>query len=210
VTSFLAIFANPNPVVGILIPLAIIGSVFGSLETILFACVRIIFAWSFDGVVPTKFADVDTRRGSPNYAIALVAVIGLVYILLSVFYANALTFLAYSTSGLFLAIAFVGLAGVLLPARHKDLFNLAPANVTRRIGGIPVISLLGVATIIVGVFVSYTAASPAFTGAPVNPYYLLGLAMVFVVGLVIYAISYFYHKGRGFDLALRFKEVPPE
>ncbi len=123
VTSFLAIFASPNPVVGILIPLAIIGSVFGSLETIVFSCVRIIFAWSFDGVVPTKFAEVDTRRGSPNYALGLVAVVGLVYVLLSVFAANSLTFLAYSTSGLFLAIAFVGVAGILLPYKHKDLFQ---------------------------------------------------------------------------------------
>lgn len=210
VTSFLAIFANPNPIVGILIPLAIIGSVFGSLETIVFSCVRIIFAWSFDGVVPTKFADVDTRRGSPNYALALVAVVGLVYVLLSVYEASSLTFLAYTTSGLFIAIAFVGLAGILLPYRHKDLFSLAPANVQRKIGGVPVIALLGLGTIIVGVFVAYTAASPVFTGAPVNPYYLLGLAMVFIVGLIIYAISYYINKSKGFDLALRFAEVPPE
>jgi amino acid transporter len=210
VTSFLAIFANPNPVVGILIPLAIIGSVFGSLETIVFSCVRIIFAWSFDGVVPTKFADVDTRRGSPNYALGLVAVVGLVYVLLSVYYANSLTFLAYSTSGLFLAIAFVGVAGILLPYRHKDLFQLAPANVQRKIAGVPVVALLGLATIIVGLFVAYTAASPVFTGAAVNPAYLAGLAAVFIVGLVIYAISYYYHKSKGFNLALRFAEVPPE
>jgi len=210
VTSFLAIFANPNPIVGILIPLAIIGSVFGSLETIVFSCVRIIFAWSFDGVVPTKFADVDTRRGSPNYALGLVAVVGLAYVLLSVYAANSLTFLAYTTSGLFLAIAFVGLAGILLPYKHKDLFQLAPANVQRKIGGVPVVALLGIATIIIGVFVAYTAVAPVFTGAAVNPYYVLGLAMVFIVGLVIYAISYYVNKSRGVNLALRFAEVPPE
>ncbi|MDA4130815.1 MAG: APC family permease [Thaumarchaeota archaeon] len=209
VTSFLAIFANPNPLVGILIPLAIIGSVFGSLETIVFSCVRIIFAWSFDGVVPTKFADVD-RRGSPNYTLGLFAVVGLAYVLLSVYAANSLTFLAYTTSGIFIAIAFVGLAGIMLPYKHKDLFRLAPPNVQRKIGGVPVIALLGVATIIVAVFVAYTAASPVFTGAPVNPVYLAGLALVFIVGLVIYAIAYYYNKSKGFNLALRFAEVPPE
>jgi amino acid transporter len=210
VTSFLAIYANPNPLVGILIPLAVIGSVFGSLETIVFSCVRIIFAWSFDGVIPTKFADVDTRRGSPNYALGLVAVVGLAYVLLSVFAASSLTFLAYTTSGLFIAIAFVGLAGILLPYRHKDLFKLAPANVQRKIGGVPVIALLGLATIIVGVFVAYTAAAPVFTGAPVNPVYLLGLVAVFIAGLVVYFVSYYYYKSKGFNLALRFAEIPPE
>lgn len=210
VTSFLAIFANPNPIVGILIPLAIIGSVFGSLETIVFSCVRIIFAWSFDGVVPTKFADVDTRRGSPNYALGLVAVVGLVYVLLSIYAANVLTFLAYTTSGIFIAIAFVGLAGIMLPYRHKDLFKLAPANVQRKIGGVPVIALLGIGTIVVAIFVAFTAASPVFTNTPVNPLYLLGLAIVFIAGLIIYAIAYYYNKSKGFNLALRFAEVPPE
>jgi len=73
-----------------------------------------------------------------------------------------------------------------------------------------VIALLGFATIVVGVFVAYTAVTPVFTGAAVNPYYLLGLAMVFIVGLIIYAIAYYYHKSKGFNLALRFSEVPPE
>jgi hypothetical protein len=63
---------------------------------------------------------------------------------------------------------------------------------------------------VIGVFVAVAAASPAYTGAPVNPYYIAGLASVFVGGLVIYAISYYYNKGRGVDLMLRFKEIPPE
>ena len=209
ISSFLVIFANPSPIVAVLVPLAIIASVLGSLETIVLATVRIVFAWSFDGVVPSKFSQL-SKRGSPNFALSLIAVIGLIYILLSIFSANVLTFLAYTTSGLYLSIAFVGLAGVIFPFRKKALFSETSPAVQKRIGGAPVIAILGAATFIVGVFVAIAAASPAYTGAPVDAYYIAGLVAVFVGGLVIYAISYYVNKSRGVDLMLRFKEIPPE
>jgi amino acid transporter len=209
ISSFLVIFANPSPVVAVLVPLAIIASVLGSLETIVLATVRIVFAWSFDGLVPSKFSQL-SKRGSPNFALSLIAVIGLIYILISLYAANVLTFLAYTTSGLYLSIAFVGLAGVLFPYRRKALFKETSAAVQRKIGGVPVIAILGLATFLVGVFVAVAAASPAYTNTPVNPDYIAGLASVFAGGLVIYAISYYYNKGKGVDLMLRFKEIPPE
>jgi amino acid transporter len=209
ISSFLVIFANPSPIVAVLVPLAIVASVLGSLETIVLATVRIVFAWSFDGLVPSKFSQL-SKRGSPNFALSLIAVIGLIYILISLYAANVLTFLAYTTSGLYLSIAFVGLAGVMFPYRRKALFKETSAAVQRRIGGVPVVAILGGATFVVGVFVAVAAASPAYTGAPVNPNYLAGLVSVFAGGLVIYAISYYYNKGKGIDLMLRFKEIPPE
>jgi amino acid transporter len=142
VSSYLVIFASPSTAVAILVPLAIIASVLGSLETIVLATVRIVFAWSFDGVVPSKFSQL-SRRGSPNFALALIAVVGFVYIMLSIFEANVLTFLAYTTSGLYLSIAFVGLSGLLFPYRRKALFQSTAASVQRRIGGVPVVRSSG-------------------------------------------------------------------
>jgi len=210
VYSFLVIFASPNPLVAVLVPLAIIATVVGSLETIVLMGVRIVFAWSFDGVTPAKLAEVSEKRGSPNYALALVALVSLVYVLLSIFAANVLTFNAYSTSGLFLAFAIAGIAGILFPYKHKDLFQAAPASVQRKLAGVPVIAILGFITLLTGIFVAYIAASPVFTGAPVNPYYFAGMIGVFVVGLLIYEASALYQKSKGIDIAVRFKQVPPE
>jgi amino acid transporter len=210
VSSFLVIFANPSPVVAVLVPLAIIALVLGSLETIVLLAVRIIFAWSFDGVTPTKLASISEKTGSPNYALAVVAVIGVVYVVLSNFAANVLTFLAYTTSGIFLSISMVGVAGMLLPYKHKDLFEAAPANVKRKLGGIPIVAILGAITFLTGIFVAVVAASPVFTGAAINPYYIIALASVFVAGLVIYEVSVHYHKSQGLDLSMRFKQIPPE
>jgi amino acid transporter len=210
ITSYLVIFASPNVFVAILVPLAIIASVIGALETLVVACVRIIFAWSFDGVIPTKFSELGGKRGTPFYALGLVAVVSTIYVLLSIYEANVLTFLAYATSGIFLTIAIVGLAGVVFPYRFKDMFAATPANVQRRLGGVPVVAILGIATFVTGAFVAVIAASPIFTGAALNPYYLLGLLLVFVSGLIIYWISSAWNRSRGVDLSLRFKEIPPE
>ncbi|MGA3109942.1 MAG: APC family permease [Candidatus Bathyarchaeia archaeon] len=210
VYSFLVIFASPNWIVAVLVPLAIIATVVGSLETIVIMAVRIVFAWSFDGVTPARLAKVDESRGSPNYALALVAVVGLIYVLLSIFAANVLTFNAYATSGLYLAFAIAGVAGILFPYKHKALFESAPANVRRKLAGIPVVAILGVITLLTGIFVACIAASPIFTYAPVNPLYLAGMLGVFIVGLAIYEVSALYQKSKGIDLSLRFREIPPE
>jgi amino acid transporter len=169
-----------------------------------------IFAWSFDGVIPTRFSKLSEKRGSPNNAVILVSVIVIIYVLATVYFSNILTVLAYSTSGIYFAISIAGIAAMLFPYRRKDLFQQAPPSVQRKIGGIPVISLLGFGTLATGIFVGYTAASPAFTGSPINPIYVSVIGLTFLVGLLIYLVSYFYQKGKGFDITMRFKEIPPE
>ena len=210
VTSYLVIFANPSPIVAIGMPLAIMACVLGSQETVTLMAIRMLFSWSFDGVAPARLADLSERTRTPNYALAVVGIVSLVYILIANFAANVLTFLAYSTSGIYLSVAVVGLAGLLLPYKHKEFFTTAPAVVQRKLAGIPVIALLGGATFIIGVVVSVIAASPIFTGAPINPYYIAGIAGVFITGLVLYELSVLYHRNKGFDLSLRFKQIPPE
>src|SRR5208282_3744624 len=147
-------------------PIAIIMAVFGASETIIVAAVRMVFAWSFDGVIPTMFSNVSEKRGSPNNAIALVTGIAVVYVLISVYVTNILTILTYSTSGIYLAIAITGLAAMILPYRRKQLFAQAQGPIQRKIGGVPVIVLLGLGTFLTGIFVAVAAADPALTGIP--------------------------------------------
>jgi len=208
--SYLVIFASYNPIVAVVIPVAILVAVFGASETIIVASVRNVFAWSFDGIIPTMFSDVNEKRGSPTKAIALVTGIAVVYVIAAVYATNILTILTYSTSGIYLAIAITGLAAMILPYRRKQLYAQATGPIQRKIGGIPVISLLGLSTLLTGAFVAIVAASPSFTGAAINPVYLAFLVLTFVVGLVIYVISYYVQKSRGVDITLRFKEIPPE
>jgi len=116
IPTYLVIFASPKPVVAILVPIAIIAAVIGGLEAVVFGAVRMVFAWSFDRIVPTKFSEIGIRTRSPNYALALVGLVGLVYVLIYVFAANILTLYAYATSGIYLAISIVGIVAVVFPS----------------------------------------------------------------------------------------------
>ncbi len=208
--QYLVIYASANPVVAVLVPLGIIGSVFGSLETILLAVVRQTFAWSFDRIVPTKFSQVDSRRSSPVYALALIAVIGLFFIVLNDL-TSVFQYLSYETSGLWATTGIVGLAAALLPFRRKDIFSNAPSSVKKKW----TLVALGTAGFIGSFIVAALALSPAYLqattgGASISPLNIAGLVLTFVLGLVIYFISSSARKSKGIDLRMAMMEIPPE
>ena len=203
VLQYLIIYANSSPIVGILVPLAIIGSVFGSLLTIMTAVVRQTFAWSFDRVFPTKFADLDSRWGSPIYALMLVVVISLLFIALNAF-TTILQYLSYSTSGLWATTAVVGLAAAILPFKRKDLLGYFVTN--RKWA----LAICGILTFLGGAAVAAIALSPAYLQAAISPLNILGLFLTFLVGLAIYFISWGIRKSKGIDLSLNMKDIPPE
>jgi hypothetical protein len=39
---------------------------------------------------------------------------------------------------------------------------------------------------------------------------MLLVAIIFLIGAPLYAISYYYHKNKGLDISLAFKQIPPE
>jgi len=55
---------------------------------------------------------------------------------------------------------------------------------------------------------AYAGMMPAISGA-VNPLAVEFSFGVFIVGLIIYAVSWLYHRRR-IPLELSFKEIPPE
>lgn len=210
ILQYLVVFANSNPAVAILVPLAIIGSVFGSLTTIVLAVVRQTFAWSFDRVVPTKLSEVDSRRSSPVYALILIVVIGLIFIILNDF-TTIFTYLSYETAGLWATTGIVGLAAMLLPLRRKDIFQNAPSAVRHKL----TLVILGFLGFIGSIAVAAISLSPAYLqattgGAMVNPLDIAGLILTFIIGLVIFFVSYAWRKSKGIDLGLVMKEIPPE
>jgi hypothetical protein len=98
-------------------------------------------------------------------------------------------------------------SAIVLPFTKKSLFETSAAR--SRVGGVPVLSLLGMLGAILFGYLGYNSTiNPA-----VGPF-MLG-AQLFVVGLVIfgaivYAASYFYNRSRGVDLRLVYSQLPPD
>ena len=207
-SNYLVVFATNNPWIAALVGFSIVASAFGALMTVVVFATRLVFAWSFDRIIPTAFSSVDQRFHAPRNALALVLVISMIYNYLA-FYTSVLSFLSYGILGQWLTTAIIGVAAIVFPFRRKDIFEKAPKLVQAKVGGIPVMAILGVITAVTGALVSVATVVPQFTGAPVNPYYVLAIFLTMFVALVIYGIAYKYNQQLGIDMRVGFREIPP-
>jgi len=207
-SNYMINFATSSPWVATLVSLAIIGSVFGSVTTVVIMAARCLFAWSFDRIIPSAFSSVDQRFHVPRNAFILVLVIAILYITLSV-YTTVLTLLSYAILGMWVSTAIIGIAAAVFPYRRKDIFEKAPSLVQRKIGGLPLMTLFGAITAVVGVFVALSSVVPEYTGAAVNSYYVVAIVVTMVVGLAIYGFAYWHNRRVGIDMGVGFREIPP-
>jgi len=205
--QFLFMYATSSPLV---YGLALFGwsmMTLGAILTYIFTSVRLVFAWSFDRVLPTALSKVDSRTGSPYVALILVTVLTIIFQALWLF-TPVLSYFVYIVTGWFVTTAIASISGIVFPYRRKDIFETAPSIVRAKIGGVYWITVLAVLSLILSAWMAYAGMMPAISGA-VNPVSVAFSFGVFIVGLIIYAISWLYHRGK-IPLELSFKEIPPE
>jgi uncharacterized membrane protein len=68
---------------------------------------------------------------------------------------------------------------------------------------------MGGILIIVSIIFAYASLLPALVG-PLNPAYIEVVGVLFVLGFVIYWVSYAIEKSRGVPVDLMHREIPPE
>lgn len=169
--------------------------------------VRNMFAWSFDRVGPERLADVNPRFGSPVKAIIVTAVLGEVLLILFVYTSFAVAF-ANTTILLNLVFFITSFAGILFPFKARSVFEQAPGWVKAKVGGVPVITLVGVFSAIVQSILLYGSFTNSYIGGSSVAYPIsAGLA---IGGIVIFYVARWYRKNHGINMDLVFKEIPPE
>jgi amino acid transporter len=176
--------------------------------TYVFGGTRMIFAWSFDRVVPASFAKLDDRFHSPYWAIIITTAASIAAMVLWV-YTNLLSYFLYASFGWMVMQAFVSIAGIIFPWKRKDLFEQSPNVVKRKFAGLPTITWLGVGSLICSIYIAYASVAPAYQGT-FQPGYLGFSISLMITGAIIYAIASAYRKREGLPLSLTFKAVPPE
>jgi amino acid transporter len=176
--------------------------------TYMFIAVRLLFAWSFDRVLPTAIAKIDRRFNTPYIALIITVIVAIIYQILWI-YTALMSFFSYLVFGWMIMQIVTGISAIIFPIRRKDIFEKSPDIVKRKIGPIPVLTILGILTIIISIWLGYASMGPAFIG--VINFSTFGFTIgTFVVALIIYAISAAYNAHKGLPLGLTFKEVPPE
>jgi amino acid transporter len=207
--NLLATFMTTNPFLLVLISLGLACTPFVMNIAIMFVGVRNVFAWSYDRVLPVRFASVNQRFKTPVAAIVLVALISVVYDYIAN-YTNIITYyLSYSMFGWFIAVAIVAIAAIAFPFRRKDIYEASPSIVKYKVAGLPFLSILGVLLFIASIITAYWVILPALTGL-IALTFIGGVAAMMVLGVVVYYVSYLYQKRRGVPVEYMQKEIPPE
>jgi len=158
---------------------------------------RYLLAQSFDRFLPSMISDVNPRFGSPVKAFLISLVVTVVLVGLAAFYYSGLGGLFGATIASMIYFAFVGLAA-------------ATWGIKKEKGSTKLILVIaGIANVFVFGFLTYQYVTNAAQWSLNNltVYFVVG---TFILGAVIYAASRAYHKARGVDISLAYKEIPPE
>jgi amino acid transporter len=179
-------------------------AVFVSGTTLVYAS-RAALAWSIDGMAPERLGDVNEKYRSPHWAILMWSIVAEVFLGLFAF-----TDLLGPISGfLGLAISFlvVSIWSVFYPFVRREQFENSP--IAWRVGGFPLMSLLGiVASLVVGFAFYRLTVDNVFS---VNLAFSNGGAIVGIVFAVIWFYAWrAYRKRQGVDLDRRYAEIPIE
>jgi len=199
-----------SPIFTIVMAIGFLASTIGNIMVITFEATRIVFAWSFDAVIPTKFSDVNERFHTPHYALLLIVVVETLFVYLTLFTAFS-AFLTYEVPCIFTVVTVVGIAAVALPyeKRWKDLFSSCPRIITRKVAGVPLMVIVGVLAIVDGIVIAYVSTAPQISG-PFTPEYLYMAVGFFVCGFAAYWASHLIQKRRGIPVDLMQRAIPPE
>ena len=169
---------------------------------------RNILAWALDGLAPTKIAEVNENTHSPLIAIVVSAVLGTGFLWL---YAYDSTF--STISGFFGQVCgtfvLTSIGAIVFPYTQKDMFEASP--VAWRVSGVPVLSILGVLSLIGMIVIAWAFLHDPQSGISFSSPFMLYVNLgVFLSGFIYFYAAKFIQARKGLDIDLAFAEIPPE
>jgi amino acid transporter len=204
-TPLFTAIAGGNVVLTILMSVWVLTIAFFVLGTVFVYPSRTILAWSIDGMAPRRLSDVNSRFNSPHWALIVCAVGGLGVLWMFVF-----------TDKLGVVSGFLGLAlnflvvcawSIFFPYVRRELFENSP--IAWRVGGIPVLSILGaVSTVAIVPVLWRLVVDSTFTLD--RGYAVWGAVITVAAGFVWYYAWRLLERRRGVDVGMQFKEIPVE
>lgn len=193
----LAMGVAPNSIVSLIIGLGWIAWVVAILGYGIIVISRYLLAQSFDRFLPAKLSYVSPRWGSPVVAHAVDLVFTITLIGLATYFYGTVSSLFGAITGSMIYFIFVGVAATVHALRKESG------------SGKWTLALAGVGNVVVFSFVTYLFVANYSTWG-IN--LLSGGFNVFsiILGAGLYLGARQYLRGRGLDLSMAYKELPPE
>ena len=207
--TFYAAILQPNFILVLITAIAWIYTLINLAQTYFFYASRIVFAWAFDRLIPDRVAYVHPRWGSPVVAITLIALVaeyGVYDAAVGGPLGTQLTFAFFAVATQLVAVAAI----TLFPYLKPDLFEQSADIVKRRVGNIPLITIVGGVTMIYLLWMIVASFLYPAVGVA-NPSTTVPLLIgMLLSGIVIYYVARWYRMSReGIDISMTFKSVPP-
>ncbi|MEW6567958.1 MAG: hypothetical protein AB1449_07295 [Chloroflexota bacterium] len=211
--TFYAAVVSPSFPLVLIVAIAWIYTLINLAQTYFFYCSRIIFAWSFDRLIPEFVSWIHPKLHSPIWAILIITAIAEVGII----DASGLLWPG-SVMGAQLNFVFFAVITMLVPATamtlfpylKPDLFEAASAMVRRKLGKVPVITIVGAITLAYLVWMIIASFVYPAVGGGINTTKLGVLAGLVITGLVVFYGARAYRLSReGIDINWTFQSVPP-
>jgi amino acid transporter len=163
-------------------------------------------AWSFDRILPSALAHVDDRFHTPTTAVVLTCALAVIPMYLEYF----TSFITAQVNAIFLYSVVWFLAAVsalIIPFHRKSIYENSAGRFL--IWRIPVISILGLIGIILFIYLGFNALiNPA-----IGPFQFgaqIATAIIVIIPIVIYIVSYYFNRLRGIDLGKLSSQLPPD
>jgi len=174
---------------------------------------RGFFVYAFERLLPSWVAGVNPRTHTPLVAVAISAILGIAGSAFNAYNANFATALTLATFPSFIVVLVVGVSGVLFTVRRRDLFAGSPAD--WRVGGVPVLVVAGVLTIVViGTFIVVPFFYQQQVGLAIHPWLPAATAVapvaLILIGVVWWYVARAVNRAKGIDLDLIYKTIPPD
>lgn len=169
---------------------------------------RGLFAWSFDGLLPQRVASVSRRSAVPYVSLAIVTVINLACLAWANLADSFFTLLAAGIFLLTMPMILAGAGAALLPFINREIWKRSPLPIT--VGGVPLLTIIGVLGLLGGAFIASILLAFPGLGIASRTNALLAMLGCFIGGFVVYWIARTVRRSQGVDIALNYREIPPE
>lgn len=207
--NFFASVAAGNDLVAVLLGISFLGFLLPGIFINLAMCQRALFAWSFDGLLPARVAEVHPRTHTPVVAIGLVAALGITAAFWITYDSNFVTALTVTGALLALPILLTGISAIMLSGRRPEIYDASPADWT--VIGVPVIRVAGLGcTTVACVYIGLLIYFHAELGIPSAATLPIVYAACFAAAGLYYWAARRWQAGRGVDLDLVYKTIPPD
>ncbi len=218
--GLLAMFLTTNPLLQLVVLLAMSMWFFGWAGTVFLSSTRVIFAAAFDRLLPEAVASVEPRTRTPIWSLALMIVPGLIVSALYVY--NLFGFASLTlASTLVIAVTYLGstIAAIVLPYTKKDLYEASPIA-KYKVAGVPLITVCGVifAAFLIFLLYQWLLDPNALYGIGYsinengykNGTSLIFMGVMYLLALGIYLGAKMVRKNQGVDIDMVYKEIPVE